>query len=414
MTASRIRLAVLAGVLVLATGFAAPAADFETLMREADVAREAGDFPAAEDRLRQALEMQPGDPAVYLRLGLVRGYQGRHDAALATLHEGLSRAPEDFDLRLAAARVKGWMNRTDEALAEVTALARDFPDNPAVLALKGRLQLYAGDPAAAEAAFTQALRIDPGNAEAEAGLADARRARAQIRRGLVAFGASHSSFSRRDQKDWNEAEADVAYDLDDATRLLGHARVSHRYGQTDTYLRGGAETELTPDLRVRGAAGATPDADFLARWTVDLGATWRVSAGGGLLGPTEVLADIGQSHYATGNIRKADPGLRQYLFDGRVWLTGRWLNSFDAAADKRTAGWSLRGDWQALDRLRLFAGYADAPEVDQGVTVETRTRYAGAVFGLTSDIDLTLAYTRDNRKNAYIREVVSLAIGYRF
>lgn len=414
MSPRRVRWAAFLAVLILVLPSGGRAADFDVLMREAAAASAAGDFAAAEDGYRQALVLRPGDPGATLRLGLNLAYQGHHRQALDTIEAGLAGRPGDFDLRLAAARIKAWMGRTAEALDDAEAVLRDFPGNSAALALKGRILIYRGDAEAAEAAFSQALEQAPDSIEARKGLADARELQAAARRGQVALTYSRSSFSRRDQKDWTEVEADAVYDLDETTRLLGFARLSHRFGQTDTYLRAGGEKRLGDRIRVRLRAGVTPGADFLAKWTVEGGASLRVSDGGGIFGPTEIFADLEQSHYATGNIRGAEPGVQQYLFDGRTWVTARWLNSFDATADKRTAGWSLRGDWQLVDRLRLFAGYADAPEVDRGVTVDTLTRYAGAVVGLTDDVDLTFAYTRDNRKDTYIRDVVSATLGYRF
>ncbi len=413
----RLRLGAIFGTLalLLISGVGSLAADFETLMREAQGARAAGDLAAAEIGLKAALEVRPDDPSALLHLGLVQGFQGRHEEALTTIRRGLARAPGDFELRLTAARIKGWMGRHDEATAEIEMLLADYPGNVEALNLRGRLALYRGDVAAAKAVFTKVLRIAPGDAEAEKGMVDAEAAQEANRPGRITFGYSHSTFSRSTNRDWREFEADGAFNVDDDTRLLGGAQVSRRFGLTDTNLRGGIEQSLGPDVRVRLQVGATPAADFLARWTVDAGVTLRVSDGAGLVGPTEIFADIRQSHYATGDVRTVNPGLQQYLFDGRVWLTGRWLNSFDAeAGNKRAAGWSLRADWQALDSLRLFAGGAMAPETELGTTVETRSSFGGIVFGLTPDIDLTVSYSHDNRKNTYIRDVVSATVGYRF
>lgn len=401
--------------LLLYSGFGALAADFEALMRDAQAARTAGDFAAAETGLKAALEVRPDDPGALLQLGLVQGFQGRHDEALTTIRRGLARAPGDFDLRLTAARIKGWMGRHDEATAEVETLLADHPGNVEALNLRGRLALYRGDVSSAKAAFAEVLRIAPGDAEAEKGMVDAEAAQGAVKSGRIAFGYSHSTFSRSANRNWREVEADGFFDIDDDTRLLGGAQLSRRFGLTDTYMRGGVEQRLGPDLRVRLQVGATPAADFLARWTVEAGATLRLSDGGGLVGPTEIFADARHSDYETGDVRTVDPGLQQYLFDGRAWLTGRWLNSFDAGAgNKRAAGWSLRADWQALDRLRIFGGRAEAPETELGVTVETRSSFAGVTFDLTPDVGLTVAYSHDNRKNTYIRDVVSATVGYRF
>jgi len=418
VTAVHPRLGAILGALALFAfaGFGAMAADFDTLMREALAARAGGNFAAAEAGLKAALKMRPEDRGALLHLGLVQGFQGHNDEALATVQRGLALAPADFDLRLAAARIKGWMGRHDEAAAEVEILLGDFPGNVEAINLRGRLALYRGDASAAKAAFAEALNLAPGNAEAERGMDDAEAALSAVAgRGRVALGYSHSMFSRSANRDWREAEADGSFDVDGDTRLLGRVQVSRRFGLTDTYLRGGIEQRVRPDLRLRLQVGATPDADFLARWTAEAGAALQLWGGGSVVGPTEVFADVKNSHYGTGDVHTLDPGVQQYLFGGRAWLTARWLNSFDAKAEnQRAAGWSLRADWQAYDRLRLFGGRAEAPETELGTTVETRSSFAGVVFGLMPDVDLTVSYSHDNRKNTYIRDVVSATIGYRF
>ncbi len=422
MTAARHLLACFLGLAVALLVAVAPpalAAEFDDLMQQGLTARNAGDFAAAETAFAKALEHRPEDATAVLYLGLVQGYQGRHAEALATIERGLAMHPKDFDLRLTVARIKGWMGRDAEAEADVDALLQDFPENTEALNLKGRLALYRGDAAAAETAYSHVLRLDPGNETALKGMADTVASRTVRVDGgpgsRLAVTYSRSSFSRRDQADWNEMEADLVIDIDEYMRFLGKVQMSHRFGATDIYLRGGLEHRFTPDVAVRVQLGVTPDAGFLARWTAEAGVTVRVSDGVGFLGPTEILADVKHSHYATGDVRTVDPGIRQYLGGGRIWLTGRWLNTFDAeAGNKRMKGWSLRGDWQMADWMRVFGGWADAPETDRGNTVSTMTSFGGLVIDMTQDSDLTFAYTHDNRKNTYIRDVVSATVGYRF
>ncbi len=132
------------------------------------------------------------------------------------------------------------------------------------------------------------------------------------------------------------------------------------------------------------------------------------------MGPTIIKLDLAQKNYASGDIRNIDPGLQQYLFNGRTWLTGRWINTYDLTPSKRLPGWSLRADWQALDSLRLFGGIASAAETESGASVTTLSRYAGAILDVTSGLGLNFAFTRDNRKAAYIRDVFSGGLSLRF
>ncbi len=244
MTAVHPRLGAILGALALFAfaGFGAMAADFDTLMREALAARAGGNFAAAEAGLKAALKMRPEDRGALLHLGLVQGFQGHNDEALATVQRGLALAPADFDLRLAAARIKGWMGRHDEAAAEVEILLGDFPGNVEAINLRGRLALYRGDASAAKAAFAEALNLAPGNAEAERGMDDAEAALSAVAgRGRVALGYSHSMFSRSANRDWREAEADGSFDVDGDTRLLA----------------GAGQPPFRPDRHLSGAASSS-------------------------------------------------------------------------------------------------------------------------------------------------------------
>lgn len=419
MMTGRVRAGTVVAAMVIALVVGTPpvrSADFETLYDSAMTARAAGNFAAAEAALKQALALRPGDARAVLQLGLVQGFQRQYAEALQTIRGGLAAAPGDFDLRLAEARVLGWMGDNAGAAAKVDDLLAEFPGNVEALNLKGRLALYRADPAAAEAAFAEVLRREPGNEEAARGLADARKASAEAAPTTrLSIGYTQSRFARSQNADWREVEADLVFDLDEATRLLAYTQVSNRFGSTDTYVRAGIERRLGPDLLVRVQAGATPGADFLPRWTAEAGADYRVSEGTGTFGPTDALIDLKQRHYSTGDIRNVDPGIRQYFLDGRVWLTGRWINSFDVnAGNKRLTGWSARADWQASDRLRLFAGRSNAPETEQGATVDTVSTFGGVVVEMTPLADLSVAYTHDNRQNSYLRDAVSATIGYRF
>ena len=98
-----------------------------------------------------------------------------------------------------------------------------------------------------------------------------------------------------------------------------------------------------------------------------------------------------------------------------IWHWCRWINSFDVeAGNKRLTGWSARADWQASDRLRLYAGRSNAPETEQGATVDTVSTFGGLVVEMTPLVDLTVAYTHDDRQNSYLRDALSATVGYRF
>ncbi len=402
---------------------AAAGGDFNTLYGQAMEARQAGDFDTARDRLERALSLEPDNVEALFHLGLVQGFQKDFEAALKTLNRAISLSPGNLDVRMAAARVKGWSGRLDEAVKDAGVIVETAPQNIEALNLLGRLLFYRQDLEGAEAAFSKAAGLAPGDPESEKGLSDVRKAReaeaakaagAGDFRWRLDAGYIGSEFSRSRNKGWQEGYAQLSHKLSGQTDIHLRYERSRRFGLKDTYVRIGAGHRFVPWLRGYFQAGTTPSADFLPRWTAEAGGSARVRQGGEWIGTTLITLDLGQRHYATGDIRNADPGAQVYLFDGRTWLTGRWINTFDIKADKRLKGWSGRADFQVLDNFRVFAGMSKAPETDLGVTVDTLSRFTGLNLELTPRLGFNMSYTRDNRETSYIRNVFSTGFTRRF
>lgn len=357
------------------------ASNFADVFEGAKKARAEGRFGEAEQRYREALTISPDNADVLLHLGIVLGILERHEEALAVLSRGIANAPDYIDLHIAVARIKGWMGRLDEAEADINYILSIDPGNTAALELRRQQAAYRDQDE------DRIWRLD--------------------------IGYDQSRFNRVSRKDWHEANIQITVG---SKQTQGHLRAerSRRFGETDTYVRTGAAHRLNGDLGGYINLGATPAASFLPRWKVETGADYRLRDGGDFLGPTIIKLDLAQKNYASGDIRNIDPGLQQYLFNGRTWLTGRWINTYDLTPSKRLPGWSLRADWQALDSLRLFGGIASAAETESGASVTTLSRYAGAILDVTSGLGLNFAFTRDNRKAAYIRDVFSGGLSLRF
>ena len=56
----------------------------------------------------------------------------------------------------------------------------------------------------------------------------------------------------------------------------------------------------------------------------------------------------------------------------------------------------------------------EEPETVAAVTVDTQTWFGGVALELTPQATLHIGYTRDDRENSYIRQVVNASISYRF
>ncbi len=128
-------------------------------------------FDEAEEQLARAAQLEPGQPAAWLSLGLARREMLRHEEALAAL--GKARA-----IDAAIPQVNGQMGlvlrelgRLDEALERVTEEARRHPGVARNHNNLGTTLIALGRERDAEAAFLEAVRVDRNYATAYVNLA---------------------------------------------------------------------------------------------------------------------------------------------------------------------------------------------------------------------------------------------------
>jgi len=419
----------LVAVFVVITTVQSPAssaADFASLYREAIAARDNRDYLSAEKKFRQALELSPANVDVLLYLGLVQAYQKKFLPALETIGQGLASAPNNLDLRMASARIKGWAGRLAEARREAAGIIGSVPENAEAHALAGRLDYYAGDLKTAERRFRRALSTDPSLAAAQEGLADiakAQKSQAEVSpeppnkeerpKWRLDTGYSTSRFLRVSRKDWRERYLNLARSIGDSTLSARIERVD-RYGQVDTYIRAGLDHRITDGLTGYIKIGTTSSANFLPRRTVEVGGSLRLWDGEDEIGATELMIDLKQKDYATGDVRSVGAGIRQYFFQDRLWLTANRIGGYDVVSSKWHPGWVGRVDLKVFDRLGLFAGTSDSGESELGSTADTLTRFAGLTADVTPRLGVNLSYTRDNRKFSYIRNVFAAGVTIKF
>jgi YaiO family outer membrane protein len=105
--------------------------------------------------------------------------------------------------------------------------------------------------------------------------------------------------------------------------------------------------------------------------------------------------------------------VEQYVAGGSVWYTGRLINTWDQTGD-HSLGWLGRGDWQASEGLRLFLGYADAPDTSEGVVVDTRSLFGGLSYSLSDRITLRASAAREWREDGSRRTQFGIGLGHRF
>jgi YaiO family outer membrane protein len=439
---------ILAGVLIvwpiwLVGNIAVAAQDhFGRLYDTARQARQDGDLGTATAALERAIIIRPNSVDALHLLGMVLAYQDRNPEALARLRRARDLDPANDDVRLGLARVLGWSGQTDAAEREVSVVLARRPGNSEARILKARFAYYQGRLAEAEETLGGVLEREPEKLEALELMGDVKMAAGQTpmahdfyRRALdiapnspaigrkleqsrpmpwrFDTGYSYSNFSRENRDDWHEGFVQLRYEPSSGTGLLGRVQVSQRFDEEDVLLAAGADHRLSEWLSGYLLFGITPDADFLENWLISGGASVRLWSQLGDLGATVLTLDAKRSNYDTGDVDTISPGLQQYLYAGRIWLTGRWINTFNEDNDW-TTGWLAKLDWRASEAFLFNVGAADAGETVAGETVDTRSYFLGVVVGLPAGLGLRFDYLYEDREDSYIRHVFALGLTQRF
>jgi YaiO family outer membrane protein len=363
-------LAFLALGLISAAQAPAPAGSYEAGV----AARMAGDNRAAARILREVVAREPNNSDAHLQLGLALLGAGDLDAAEASFRRTLEIAPGYDDARIGLARISQQRGDREGAML---ALEPVSPTNRDAAGL--RTQLAAGP--AADAAYRGQINVD----------------------------GSYSALEG-DQPDWREGTVQLRYELSDDTALSGAVEAARRFGRTDVYGEARVDQRVSLGTSVYLSAGGTPNADFRPEWQIGAGGSARVRGGPN---PTALTLDARQAHYRAGDIQTVAPAVEQYLANGKARLTGRWINIFDETGEHH-GGWLARGDVMAGDRLRLFAGAADAPDVSEGVVLETFALFGGLSYDLSPRSTLRLSVAHENRETGADRLQVGLGMGWRF
>jgi len=402
--------------------------------------RAAGKLPEAERVFRRALALAPQNTDILVALGLIVGSNQKFDEAGRFFDQALAVRPGLLDARLGKVRLAIWQGDVPRARVLVDDVLATAPNNVEALNLDARISLLEADHARAEQSFERVLAIDPRNAEALVGIGDVRRARGdddgarQAYRQALDIEPGSSDIEQRlavppprkwrldlgsevsdltnGLGDWTDSSAGLAYRLTPRTTISGHTRVATRYGHTDVQIEGRIDQAFSPSLSFYVLAAATPDADFLARYSVGAGASWQAVAPGKAFGPLSLNIDTRYDDFANAGITSISPWVQAYVLDGRLGLSARWVHAADNIGT-RADGYVLRADLAMTQRFNLFGGYADAPEISDGTLVPTRTVFGGISWDVNDPLTLRASIAHEQRPT-FDRSTFGLGLTARF
>ncbi len=412
----------------------------DTTLERARKLREEGRFAQAEALYREALELSPGNADVLVALGLVAGFQQDFDEAEGFFRAALEGAPDYLDARLGLARLALWRGDLAEARTLVDAIAAQHPDNTEAQILAGRTSLQEGEAQAAEAQFQAILEREPNDIEALVGLGDAQRASGADRAARISYGkalalepASADIQQRLAQPlrkrwradvgteisdlsggrpSWTDSSFGLAYTLQPGTTLGGRARVATRYGETDVQIEGRIDQAFSQDFSAYGIVAGTPDANFLARFSIGGGVSLRAYAPGDSFGPLILTLDGRHDVFNDTSVTTLSPAAQYFFFDERLGMQIRWIHSVNNEGTSAN-GYAIRADVAATDRLRILAGYSDAPEISEGTLIDTKTVFTGISLNLSEWLTLRADYAHEHRET-FDRNIFGLGLAVRF
>lgn len=334
--------------------------------------------------------------------------QNQFDAALALLSQEDRAAQNGYEHRFLRVRILSWKGDYGLADREFNRLLADYPANADVLLAYGNLDYYQQNFTAAEQKYLAALSVAPDYQEVRNALQTVRDARAAGRKARVydwridASGGV-SAFGQSDLQDWDEQTLRVEYGR---SRYAYHGRVNRysRFGENDIELEAGIASSNNQDWIWSAQVGVTPDADFRADWYGGVSLGRRIKTGEN--GPVFVanlayrFDDFGNDS-PVGNIHNIQPELSAYFKNGVV-LTGRLIATVQTRNENQV-GWLASGSVPISDKWQIRAGYANAPDTVNGVSIDTESVFGGFTYKVNEQLDLNFNASREDREDVFIR-----------
>jgi YaiO family outer membrane protein len=354
----------------LALGAPARAQTAEEDYRAGVAARLAGHSLEALVRLTRAAEAEPVNADVRLQIAFAYLAEGLLDQAESAFKKTLELAPEYADARFGLALVAQRRDNSHAALADLAAIA-------------------------------------PGHVEADAlrQLLEAQIA-VSARRWRVDLDGGYSQISG--QPDWQSTSLGIQHQVGGSITAAASVEWTRRFERSDTYGEGRVDYRFSPGGNVYLLFGGTPGADHRPTCQLGTGVAARIHAGPYA---TVLRLDLRQADYPAGAVQTVTPGIEQYL-TGRAWITAQWINVWDSS--RHESGWLVRGDFMPTARLRLFAGAARAPDLEQGTVIYTSSLFGGLSIDVNARLTLRASLAHDNPAASPGRTSAALGIGYRF
>jgi len=352
---------------------------------------------ALASSVHSAAEASPYNRAVLARQA------GDPNEAARLLEQWLGDRPDDVDGRLQYGYALLDLERLGEAEIAFRRVLRQAPAYADARIGLARISQRRGELSRARAWLSS---VPHGNADAQAlrtqlAAAAGNRWRLEAGAGVTALG--------RNQPDWREVAGQLQFQPSAQTWFSGRVEATSRFGLSDVYGEAQIAHRFSPALSAYLVAGLTPGADYRPRRQLGVGFSARLRPGAN---STVLTFDTRYASYRSGEIVTMQPGIEQYVWHGKAWITGRLITLTEGA--ETHVGALGRMDVQATPALRLFAGAARAPDTSEGVVAQVDSLFGGVEVALDSRHSLRLSLARAHRNAGADRLEFAAGLAARF
>lgn len=401
--------------------------------------RAAGRLTEALEAATAAVQADPTRRDLRLERGFLLAALGRYDDALAEYDAVLDDNPADMEALLEHAQVKVLQGRFDEAegefrftlalapglpgalfgLGDVLTWKRDYPgarvaylgyvgarpeDALGQLRL-GDLAILTGDREEARARYGEALRLDPRNAAARAGLARVDRLPARFR---LEVGYVHETLTRG-EPDWRQAAVLFVFRPRRGTELNGGAQHFHRFGEGDQLVSVGFAQAFFGVFTLSGQFSQGLRERILPSQLYE-GQLAVQPAPRILLFASYTFADF------TGNATAGtvSPGARLAL-PGRVSLLGRYFRT-ESTGNEPSNALLVQLEHETTERFQPYVGYARGglgagaltSDEFRSANSQFQSAFAGFSWRIVPRFGIKADYAYQTVKNVYVKHTFGL------
>jgi YaiO family outer membrane protein len=304
-----------------------------------------------------------------------------------------------------AARQAG---RAAEAQRLLQAWLATHPEDADARLQLAYAELALGNLDAAEEGFAAVLRQAPDYLDAREGLAAVAARRAGERRSSIALVGALSDLGAG-ARGWSEVALDAEFATGATTTLGGGATYFRRFGLDDVEFVARAGIHPSENLWLRGLMGGTPHADIRPRFELGAGADLRISGGDA----TVLTLDGAYQRFPLQDVLSVNPGLIQYVANGRAWVTLRGIGVVSDSGPLEVGG-LLRVDYVPAPEWRVFGGVSNGPDTDLGVVTRVTGLFGGAEAPLGRKLGVTGSVTREWRDGGFDRTEFRLGLKAHF